>query len=377
MIRQTVRRPGVTLIEVLIATFILSIGMLAIMALFPIGAVSMARAINQTRAADHGANSDATFRIYWKGAWTDQNGGGVRSSSNEAYAASGFTEDMIPLLDRRRAANGTINPTVSDIPPNSSQPSNPILVDPIGWRTQAGVSQVYVAGQTPPAAPTGPPPLLPFMPARTSLSVCAADASPRTTVRLTTLLDDMTFDRGGEPASYATGQLERGGRYNTAWLIQRPRNNVPQEVRVRVLVFAGRSPTDTPSSETLYPASASGYVNGVDPKPNSVSMYLNGQAKPNIRKGSWVAFSTTANPPGGTPYSIFDFYRISGINDDNPNVLVVEFEEPLRTYETGTLPQPAAYEPGPTRLNGYIVVFDNLYEVFDRGVVSMSSISGR
>src|SRR5205085_9154401 len=74
MIRQSTRRPGVTLMEVLIATGILAVGMLAIMALFPIGAVSMARAINQNRAADHAANSDAMFRYYWKKAWLDANG---------------------------------------------------------------------------------------------------------------------------------------------------------------------------------------------------------------------------------------------------------------------------------------------------------------
>src|SRR5262245_45108641 len=74
MIIRTTRRPGVTLMEVLIATGILAVGMLAIMALFPIGAVSMARAINQNRAADHAANSDAMFRYYWKKAWLDQTG---------------------------------------------------------------------------------------------------------------------------------------------------------------------------------------------------------------------------------------------------------------------------------------------------------------
>ena len=73
---RTPRRPGTTLMEVLIATGILAIGMLAILALFPIGAISMARAINQNRSADHAANSDTVFRFYWKNAWLDQSGGG-------------------------------------------------------------------------------------------------------------------------------------------------------------------------------------------------------------------------------------------------------------------------------------------------------------
>ena len=37
-----IRRPAVTLMEVLIAMFIMAIGMLALLVLFPIGAISMA-----------------------------------------------------------------------------------------------------------------------------------------------------------------------------------------------------------------------------------------------------------------------------------------------------------------------------------------------
>ncbi len=45
------RRPAATLMEVLIAMFIMSIGMLALLALFPIGAVSMAQALKDDRCA--------------------------------------------------------------------------------------------------------------------------------------------------------------------------------------------------------------------------------------------------------------------------------------------------------------------------------------
>ncbi len=45
------RRPAVTLMEVLIAMFIMAIGMLALLALFPVGAVSMAQALKDDRCA--------------------------------------------------------------------------------------------------------------------------------------------------------------------------------------------------------------------------------------------------------------------------------------------------------------------------------------
>ena len=44
-------RQGVTLLEVLITIFIMGIGMLALLVLFPLGAVNMARALRDDRAA--------------------------------------------------------------------------------------------------------------------------------------------------------------------------------------------------------------------------------------------------------------------------------------------------------------------------------------
>lgn len=375
MIIRTQKRPGVTLIEVLVATGILAIGIISIMALFPIGAVSMVRAINQNRASDHAANSDAMLRYYWKQAWIDPNGGGVRSS-NDAYAASfimpaNVGEDMIPLLDRRRPFNFANPP---DISANSSQPSFPVLIDPIGYRTQGNfgpANTFYVGGQA-------------LLPARCSLATAEADTlfPSRTRVRVTTLLDDMTFDNNGEPSA-ASGQLERAGRYNVAWMIQRPKNNIPHEVHVRVLVFAGRSPTDTPSSEQFMPATAYNYFDGVDPKPNSITIPLNGQPKPAIRKGSWVAFTVALQPRGGgTPIPGFDFYRVSAITDDSSTRISVEFEQPLRSYTSFDFAGGYNYDivsntAVPGALTGAVVVFDNLIEVFDRGIMSATGISGR
>jgi hypothetical protein len=49
------RRSAVTLMEVLIAMFIMAIGMLALLALFPVGAVSMAQALKDDRCASTAA----------------------------------------------------------------------------------------------------------------------------------------------------------------------------------------------------------------------------------------------------------------------------------------------------------------------------------
>src|SRR5438132_5093361 len=49
-------RRGVTLLEVLTAIFIMGVGLLAILTLFPLGALSMARGVRDDRAATIGGN---------------------------------------------------------------------------------------------------------------------------------------------------------------------------------------------------------------------------------------------------------------------------------------------------------------------------------
>src|SRR5438874_168919 len=53
------RRTAATLIEVLVAIFVMSVGLLALLTLFPLGALSMAQAIKDDRTAHAAANADA------------------------------------------------------------------------------------------------------------------------------------------------------------------------------------------------------------------------------------------------------------------------------------------------------------------------------
>jgi hypothetical protein len=191
-------------------------------------------------------------------------------------------------------------------------------------------------------------------------------------IRLTTLLDDMTFDNSGQPAVPAN-QVDRGGRYNVAWLIRRPRQNVPDEVDLKVLVYAGRSPTDTPSPEHVFANATTA------PGQKLISIPLGGNPPPPLRKGGWIAFSRVIPPvidpvsgqPTTTMYPTLDFYRVAGVNDDAADPLLVELESPIRS-EGDPLP-PA---PPPANYLGTVVVFENLIEVFDRGMVSASGGMG-
>lgn len=386
------RRPGVTLMEVLIATMILSIGMVAIMALFPIGAVNFARAINQDRSTTHGVSSDMLFHYYWKSAWeardplTGAPTGAVCADTETAFKTN--REPMLLLLE----GHPTYGPLsgLPTTPGATTDPSYPVLVDPIGWQAKnanpseqgfvGGNSALpcritlwrAVAGWSDPNNPPGngggiwkgtrqvPKVVMPGFP-HPNWSLDPTDGAPTGTgnpyppdtkmsIRLSTLLDDLTFDAGGE-AGAPTGQLERAGRYSAAWLIKRQDNSKFADVHVTVLVYAARSLSDVPSSETAFVAQATAGE-------KMVIVSLGGQAAPPLRRGQWIAFShlvpTTAK--GNRP--TLDFYRVVGINSDTPDTLYVEIETPIKS------------EGGAFAYTGSAIVFDNLMEVFDRGVVS-------
>src|SRR5438128_2059695 len=59
-------RPGLSLAEVLIAMFVLALGLLGVLSLFPLGAVRMAQAIKDDRSQNHNLNTAANFHVLWK-----------------------------------------------------------------------------------------------------------------------------------------------------------------------------------------------------------------------------------------------------------------------------------------------------------------------
>src|SRR5690348_1094775 len=57
-------RAGFTLVEALVAIFVLAIGLLALLTLFPLGALTMAQAIRDDRAALASANGLAALQVW-------------------------------------------------------------------------------------------------------------------------------------------------------------------------------------------------------------------------------------------------------------------------------------------------------------------------
>src|SRR5262245_55047697 len=114
------RRDAATLVEVLVAIFVMGIGLLAVLALFPLGVLRMAQAIQDNCTGNIAQSADALGTLK-----------NIRNDAQIAVPSDGFTNPGAGLA------------ALTD--PNG--PSYPVFVDPIGYRTAAGTpSQTWLGG---------------------------------------------------------------------------------------------------------------------------------------------------------------------------------------------------------------------------------------
>src|SRR5262249_3891952 len=122
-------RPGVTLIEVLMAIFVMGIGMLALLVLFPLGALSVAQALRDDRAAQAAGIANS---------WA--NAVDVRHDAQVV----GITD---PTSGVQTLRNAFVDPFPGSVPalvPPYAGPSFPVYVDPyyfnLGQKTIGNLS---------------------------------------------------------------------------------------------------------------------------------------------------------------------------------------------------------------------------------------------
>ena len=145
------RRRGLSLTEVLVALFLMAIGLIGILTMFPLGALQMGQALKDDRTAQAAGQADGYMRWYWRHQLVDvlQGGGTVTepfyqafSNPNDptfvplAYQQPYPANPLIPLL----TAPGTdpVNVpqwTRTDV---ESGPSYPVVIDPMGWFARGG-----------------------------------------------------------------------------------------------------------------------------------------------------------------------------------------------------------------------------------------------
>ncbi len=343
------RRGGTTLVEVLVAIFIMAIGLMTLLTLFPLGALSMAQAIQDSRAGQAAANAAALVEA--KQLRHDDK---VGYDLDPNYPSSDHRRDVF-IEPLPRGNKGVPSKKLPPAPLDG--PSYPIFVDPIGFL--ATIHPDNTADPVGGAELGNAPGILRRIP-RYIYGTDTTSASYRTqyAYRFHSLLDDIQFDKdtnAGKPVIVAPGSsptIAREGRYTWAYLLRRPRASDTSVVDVTVIVYNSR-PVQSPLSEHVFNVT-------FNPGKTQLDLPYAAGAKPDIKKGNWVLDATVrqGNNPNFTPEPHGYFYRVVGVTD-NGGSLSLEFQEPIK----GLLGDNTNSKP----FAGTLIFMENVVEIFGKG----------
>jgi hypothetical protein len=277
------RRNALSLIEVLTAIFIMGLGVISILTLFPLGAMRMAQAFRDERSALAAANADQFMRTYWR----------------QYVVETSSPDPLVLALD---------NPGGGLPPSNPHEPSYPVFVDPMGYVARNGLPNQNWIGDSP---------NLSRIPRRT---VQLVGSNPSACLALCSLKDGVYFDEGGNP-------IDRELRYNYLWVIQRPINANRTTAHLTVVVFDRRAPMYAPPrSEQVF--------HGVNWTPGDQAVVIPGvnSNQLEIRSGDWIVDGTIYDPTStalGRPgIRHARFYRVTAIADV-PNGVQIDLQSPI------------------------------------------------
>ncbi|CAN5568687.1 hypothetical protein BH11PLA2_BH11PLA2_35700 [soil metagenome] len=366
MTRRT-QRAGLTLTETLVALFIAALGMISLLTLFPLGALQMGQALKDGRCAQSAQEADNLIRWY-------SSKYGVIDPNHEfqkALARGDYTTLYGTAPNQTNAA--WLNP-------GERNSSYPVFVDPQGFNTTwpGSLQNVRVTSQA-------------YLPRRSiyrlqggAASAAQLPASTAEILRFTMLQDDLTYNtnKSGAPIPYDSANttnptVERGGRYNWLWVLQRPEHSRQNVIGLTCVVFDQRAPLfASATTEQIFTKSTATVDLTYTPGTTSLQIYYGTGTKPAISKGRWIMDSTaginrnTSNPsqymdppenPADPNVNVFyglrhaNFYRVTSVNDETAGTLVLELETPIRRNDGGN----GAY-------TGRVVVLTGAAEVFER-----------
>jgi hypothetical protein len=266
------RRNGLTLMEVLLAILVTGIGLLALMVLFPLGAINMAQSLKDDRCAQAAAQASA-----------------VASALNLRNDSS-------------------VSALLTD--------GKPVYMDPVGLKC-IGLPAT-VAGTNLPRTTAS------------AFNIPTGMTASRYLLKWCSLGDDLGFDGNGAATSN-DGFLDRSGLYTWAYLLRRRYPNVlveggtslvtaPSQVEMDVVVYLRRN-LQLHEGETAYTAEHS-------PGSSKVLLDYSGQERPAVKRGGWVldaSTSTTAELPRAGRLHAF-FFRVVGVEDVGGDQLQLEVQ---------------------------------------------------
>lgn len=384
------RRPGMSLTEVLVALFILTIGVIGILTMFPLGAAQMARAVRDDRSAQAAQQADGFMRWYWQTYVVDPTispGLVTKANQNLGYAfptgsldvnfvnGTGLfdmpgTWGMTPTTAVLATSQGTAAApmTVANLIKgysglNFGQVSYPVIVDPMGM-----VARPYFFGDN---AGTG----FAAIPRCGLAQLANANlANAPGYYRSCSLTDSLGYNDDGLP----TPDLEM--RYNWFWVLQRPQaiaenwydlnnqnilnmfnaltpgaTNQLSNVNMTVVVFDRRAlgypNANVRGFETVLQATFTTGLTAVTIPAISAADAMD------LKPGSWVM--DASSQPAAVPYPIrqANFYRVVSVTPAGGNV-TLELQAPIGA--------PPGYNPFGYVYGGTLVALNGVSGVFVR-----------
>ena len=360
-------RSGMSMAEVLVALFLMALGSIAILTMFPLGMYHMGQALKDDRTAQSASQADAFMRMYWR---------------INMVELGGFGEPFVQALDN---PDGTVPAPVPTrglpLIANSGTPgpSYPVFVDPMGfvapWASQNSPYQRDWVAYSPPFTTPNPYPTgVTFLPRRTLNNMTAPLSQ-----RICSLMDGFGFNENGTPSTNG-GAIERELRYNWLWVIQRPDNSNRNTASMTVVVFDKRAFQYAPQNAeavfaTQFPAQpftviVPGNVNFTAPGNADNTIIMQpllttiqvpvSRGIPPVQKGGWIMDATP-----GLRHAIF--YRVVSVTDNPNNTMIangvatvvpttdLELQTPIRRLDGGTVAYP-----------GTLIYMAGVSEVFER-----------
>ena len=374
------RRAGMTLVEVLVAIFVMGIGLIAILALMPIGILRIAASIRDSKSVSCAINGSSIAEI--NGVANDPD---VVSDNYLPYGVAAVPD----LFVNPYPTNAVGVPQLPNADPFDA--SYPVMADPIGFFAASGVGQHWVGSA---------PGYLRRRPVWFARNGAAKPLDLQLNIwRNFTLWDDANFDSGdplsgakpGTPTIYAPTvppTIARDTRFSWAYVFRRPQTADRSVVDCSIVVFDQR-PLGLTGSLTL---AETVYTNTFyDPVKNTILIpYAVGSA-PAVRPGNWIMDVTLYQPnpaappqytqlaPGAKSGSAHAyFYRVVAADDVSVGGQLYtryEVQQPIRgfTNNAGT----PIFTPGldPTTGNiaylGTSLVIEGIAEVFEKGSIRL------
>lgn len=319
-------RTGATLVEVLVAIFVMGIGMMALLTLFPIGVLTMRQAIQDDRAASAAANATSVAKM--------------------KIFPSKFDQWLTRADWDFPAAQQQLSSAASD------GPSYPLMIDTIGAKNYLPPYSQWVGGQ---GLGTG------IGPGVRRLTF-PEPSNPNHAKNLPLIWqiapDDIVFSKNGIPQelSPGSGVFERNSAYSWSYLMRRPVQGKVSVVETRIIVYNDRPLTlnnNLQAGETLYRAAFNAGTNTITATWGGPGEPL---TPPPISIGGWILDSTPVqqSPPPALKYGpcYAKFYRVVSIVQTAGNAADFEIEGRLPSTHPAT---------------GTIVAIEGIADVFEKG----------